>query len=117
MSLTVQEVHIGTPADKCREINKRLLADENSNAGYNEEDFENLIFRYEEPNGMTRWDSPLFTVLDEDETPPFENIWEALVGNDGKVKLVRPNNATVLVRIAQLCLDYNTVFLADSACA
>lgn len=89
-------VHIGTPADKCREINKRLLAEENSNAGYNDEDFENLIFRYEEPNGMTRWDSPLFTVLDEDETPPFENIWEALVGNDGKVKLVRPNNATVL---------------------
>ena len=107
MSLTVQEVHIGTPADKCREI---------SNAGYNEEDFENLIFRYEEPNGMTRWDSPLFTVLDEDETPPFENIWEALVGNDGKVKLVRPNNATVLVRIAQCALTI-TRSLADSACA
>ncbi|KAF2199464.1 chromatin associated protein KTI12 [Delitschia confertaspora ATCC 74209] len=89
-------VHIGTPAAKCREINKKLLADKDTDGGYEEEDFENLIFRYEEPNGMTRWDSPLFTVLEEDETPPFEQIWDALVGSDGKVKLVRPNMATVL---------------------
>lgn len=61
-----------------------------------DEDFENLIFRFEEPNGMSRWDSPLFTVLDEDETPPLEQIWETLVGSDGKVKVVRSNLATVL---------------------
>ncbi|KAF2654616.1 chromatin associated protein KTI12 [Lophiostoma macrostomum CBS 122681] len=89
-------VHVGTPADKCREINKLLLADKEKDGGYEEEDFENLIFRYEEPNGMTRWDSPLFTVLDEDETPPFDQIWDALVGSDGKAKVVRPNQATVL---------------------
>ncbi|KAF2686674.1 chromatin associated protein KTI12 [Lentithecium fluviatile CBS 122367] len=89
-------VHIGTPADKCREINTKLLADKESDGGYDEDDFENLIFRYEEPNGMTRWDSPLFTVLDEDETPPFDQIWETLIGSDGKVKVVRPNQATVL---------------------
>ena len=53
-----------------------------------EEDFENLIFRYEEPNGMTRWDSPLFIVVEEDETPPNDQIWEALIGSDGKTKLV-----------------------------
>ncbi|KAF2181984.1 chromatin associated protein KTI12 [Zopfia rhizophila CBS 207.26] len=92
----VVKVHVGTPIKKCREINAKLLADKETDGGYEEVDFENLIFRYEEPNGMTRWDSPLFTVLDEDETPPFEKIWEALVGNDGKVKLVRPNQATVL---------------------
>ena len=95
--LTGPEVHIGTPADKCREINKKLLEDTESGSGYEDEDFENLIFRYEEPNGMSRWDSPLFTVLDEDETPPFDQIWEALVGSDGKAKVVRPNQATVLV--------------------
>ncbi|KAF2643928.1 RNA polymerase II elongator complex subunit [Massarina eburnea CBS 473.64] len=89
-------VHIGTPAEKCREINTKLLADKEKDGGYEEEDFENLIFRYEEPNGMTRWDSPLFTVLDEDETPPCDQIWEALVGSDGKAKVVRPNQATVL---------------------
>ena len=95
--LIAQEVHVGTPADKCREINTKLLADKEHDGGYEEEDFENLIFRYEEPNGMTRWDSPLFTVVVEDETPPFEQIWDALIGSDGKAKVVRPNQATVLV--------------------
>jgi tRNA uridine 5-carbamoylmethylation protein Kti12 len=99
----IPEVHVGTPADKCREINKQLLADKEKDGGYEEEDFENLIFRYEEPNGMTRWDSPLFTVLDEDETPPIEQIWEAMVGSDGKAKVVRPNQATVLVRKPSVC--------------
>ncbi|KAF2502251.1 chromatin associated protein KTI12 [Lophium mytilinum] len=89
-------VHIGTPIEKCRDINKKLLADRDTDGGYVEEDFENLIFRYEEPNGMTRWDSPLFTVLDEDDTPPFDQIWEAMVGSDGKTKVVRQNLATVL---------------------
>ena len=87
------------PAEQCREINKKLLADKEQDGGYDEEDFENLIFRYEEPNGMARWDSPLFTVVNEDKTPPFEQIWEALVGSDGKAKVVRPNQATVLVCI------------------
>ncbi|GME26331.1 Protein kti12 [Neofusicoccum parvum] len=89
-------VHVGTSVDKCREINTRLLADPNTDGGYVEEDFENLVFRYEEPNGMTRWDSPLFTVVYDDETPPFDQIWDAMVGNDGKAKVVRPNAATVL---------------------
>jgi hypothetical protein len=96
--LTVLELHIGTPADRCRENNKKLLADKDNDGGYEEEDFENLIFRYEEPNGMTRWDSPLFIVVEEDETPPCDQIWEAMVGSDGKMKVVKPNLATVLVR-------------------
>jgi protein KTI12 len=47
---------------------------------------------------MTRWDSPLFIVVEEDKTPPCEQIWEAMVGSDGKMKTVKPNLATVLVR-------------------
>lgn len=46
---------------------------------------------------MTRWDSPLFTVLYEDEKPPFEDIWEAMIGSEGKSKLVKPNQATLMV--------------------
>ncbi|KAF2029251.1 chromatin associated protein KTI12 [Setomelanomma holmii] len=94
--LTAQELHIGTPAERCRENNKKLLADKDSSGGYDEEDFENLIFRYEEPNGMTRWDSPLFIVVEEDPTPPCDQMWEALIGSDGKMKVVKPNMATVL---------------------
>ncbi|MCJ1251421.1 hypothetical protein MMC30_008654 [Trapelia coarctata] len=89
-------IHIGTPIATARDINTRLLADPTTDAGYAEDLFENLIFRYEEPNGMTRWDSPLFTVPYEDEVPPFEAIWEAMVESDGKTKVVRPNLATVL---------------------
>lgn len=46
---------------------------------------------------MTRWDSPLFTVPFADEMPPFEDIWEAMIGSEGKAKLVKPNQATVMV--------------------
>jgi protein KTI12 len=95
--LIVLELHVGTTPDRCRENNKKLLADKDTDGGYDEEDFENLIFRYEEPNGMTRWDSPLFIVVEEDATPPCEQIWDALVGSDGKLKVVKPNLATVLV--------------------
>lgn len=60
---------------------------------------------------MTRWDSPLFIVIPDDPTPPFDAIWEALLGPpssaDGNAKdvstkkaprgvTVRPNAATVL---------------------
>ena len=92
-------VHIATPSEKCRGFNDEALS--SSQGGYNLEVFENLVFRYEEPNGMSRWDAPLFTVPFEDETPPFEAIWEALIGSDGKTKLVRPNAATVLKPAAE----------------
>ncbi|MCJ1230913.1 hypothetical protein MMC12_007587 [Toensbergia leucococca] len=45
---------------------------------------------------MTRWDSPLFTVLYDDETPPCEEIWEAVIGSKGEAKVDKPNRATVL---------------------
>ncbi|KAF2126799.1 chromatin associated protein KTI12 [Dothidotthia symphoricarpi CBS 119687] len=93
----VVKVHIGTPAEKCREINTALLADKDNDGGYEEDDFENLIFRYEEPNGMTRWDSPLFIVVQEDEAPSWcDQIWDSLIGSDGKMKVVKSHQATVL---------------------
>lgn len=65
--------------------------------GYPIDIFENLVYRYEEPNGMTRWDSPLFTVPYDDPTPPCEEIWNALIGNGSELKKVKPNQATVMV--------------------
>lgn len=87
-------VHVGTQALQCKEFNDKAFED--GTGGYEPEVFENLVFRYEEPNGMARWDSPLFTIPFEDEAPPCEAIWEAMVGSDGKAKVVRPNAATVL---------------------
>lgn len=58
--------------------------------------FDNLVYRYEEPNGMARWDSPLFTVPYDDEAPPCQDIWEAIIGSDGKTKTAKPNLATVM---------------------
>lgn len=85
------------PVEKCRAINGRLLADVNQDGGYAEDVFDNLVYRYEEPNGMTRWDSPLFTVPDDDEIPPLDAIWEALIGSDGSTKTIKPHQATVMV--------------------
>lgn len=70
---------------------------------------------------MTRWDSPLFTVLYDDETPPFEQIWDAMVGSDGKAKVVRPNQATVLVccensRLSWIYFDTRTDPRIKGAC-
>ena len=47
---------------------------------------------------MNRWDSPLFTVPFDDESPPCEAIWDAIIGSEGKMKTVKPNLATVTVR-------------------
>lgn len=74
-----------------------LLADTENDGGYAKDIFDNLVFRYEEPNGMNRWDSPLFTVPYDDKFPPFEDIWEAMVGAEGHVKTVKPHQATILV--------------------
>ena len=83
--------------EKCRELNARLLEEGETDGGYASDLLENLMYRYEEPNGMTRWDSPLFTVPFDDETPPFEDIWEAMIGSEGKAKIVKPNQANIAV--------------------
>ncbi|KAL8781968.1 MAG: hypothetical protein Q9213_005776 [Squamulea squamosa] len=94
-------VHIGTPVEKCREINKELLDNPEQDGGYASDIFENLVYRYEEPNGMTRWDSPLFTVPYDDALPPCEEIWNALIGTEGTLKKVKPNLATVMKPAAE----------------
>jgi len=108
-------VHVGTPVERARGVNDERLskrtafgteqggngvegADKEEEQPYESGCWENLVYRYEEPNAMARWDAPLFTVLWDDEMPPCEAIWNALVGSDaeGGKKVVRPNQATVL---------------------
>ncbi|KAM5345410.1 hypothetical protein ACJ41O_011272 [Fusarium nematophilum] len=72
-------------------------ADEELPEPYEPSNWDNLVFRYEEPNPMTRWDSPLFTLIWEDDAQQtnkvFSDLWDAVAGEARKV--VRPNQATV----------------------
>ncbi|KAF3160100.1 hypothetical protein EYR41_011536 [Orbilia oligospora] len=104
-------VYVGTPAEKCKEWNiakgseKREGGEETGGGegkghsweAYAPDVLDNLIFRYEEPNGMTRWDSPLFVVPWMDEDIPGEEIWNAMVNNEA----VKPHLATVLKPAAE----------------
>ncbi|KAF4994024.1 hypothetical protein FGRMN_6058 [Fusarium graminum] len=64
---------------------------------YAPSNWDNLVFRYEEPNPMTRWDSPLFTLIWQDDeaqtTKVFSDLWDAIAGEARKV--VRPNQSTI----------------------
>lgn len=80
-------LQVGAPADMCREWNSGRGSD-----GWAPDLFDALVFRYEEPNGMSRWDSPLYTVAYDDTELPINELWESLVLNKPKP----PNQATVL---------------------
>lgn len=64
---------------------------------YEPSNWDNLVFRYEEPNPMTRWDSPLFAVLWDDSEAQtkrtFDDLWDAMAGEGRKV--VKPNQSTI----------------------
>ncbi|KAF9877339.1 elongator complex associated protein kti2 [Colletotrichum karsti] len=71
--------------------------DDDEEQPYDKDNWENLVFRYEEPNPMTRWDSPLFTLIWEDDEAQaakvFDDVWDAVAGTGRKA--VKPNQATV----------------------
>lgn len=94
-------VHVGTPKERAEGINQQRLArrergesDVPGEEAYEKTTWDNLVFRYEEPK-MDRWDQPLFTVLWDDEQPPNEAIWNAIVGSSDSKPIVRPNAATI----------------------
>lgn len=107
-------LQIGCSRDRAQQVNEERLAKrhvEAENQGplpteeagapeaeaYEPENWENLVFRHEEPNPMTRWDSPLFTVIWDDDgeqaKKTFDSLWDTIAG-DGR-KVVRPNQSTI----------------------
>jgi protein KTI12 len=105
-------LQIGCGKDRAKEVNEERLRKQQEQQGeqddsasttnedeapYTPENWENLVFRYEEPNPMTRWDSPLFTLVwedsDEETKQVFNNIWDTIAGEARKV--IKPNQATV----------------------
>jgi protein KTI12 len=87
-------LRVACSVDQAREVN---LARADGDEPYAQANWDNLVFRYEEPNPMTRWDSPLFAVLWEDDEAQtkrtFDELWDAMAGEGRKV--VRPNQSTV----------------------
>ncbi|KAK9480161.1 chromatin associated protein KTI12 [Lipomyces japonicus] len=87
---TFAVVHVGAPADKCKEWNKTR------DDPWSEDLLDALIFRYEEPNGMNRWDSPLYTIPYTDKTindhGEFDQLYDSIINS----KVKPPNFATVL---------------------
>ncbi|ORY75483.1 chromatin associated protein KTI12, partial [Protomyces lactucae-debilis] len=88
-------VQIGCPPDACRRYNEARQQEQGT--GYTAQVMDELIFRYEEPNPMTRWDSPCFTMLTDDAAAPIEDIWKALV----LAKTARPNASTVMKQASE----------------
>ncbi len=92
-------LQIGCSIDRARSINEaRLAGDRGSREEpYSQPNWDNLVFRYEEPNPMTRWDSPLFALTWDDDASQtravFDKLWDAIAG-EGR-KEVRPNLVTV----------------------
>lgn len=105
-------LQIGCGKDKAKEVNEERLrkqrereveqdasvsTTDEDEAPYTPENWENLVFRYEEPNPMTRWDSPLFTLVWDDDAEQtkqvFNNLWDTIAGEARKV--IKPNQATI----------------------
>ncbi|KAG6816965.1 hypothetical protein H0H87_001279 [Tephrocybe sp. NHM501043] len=89
MKLRVCTVYVVALKEQCRDWNTTRQ----DGHAYAPETLENLIFRYEEPSSMVRWDSPLFTVLWNEDAPPMPLIWDALT--KGNIK--PPNSGTLSV--------------------
>ncbi|KAG0368625.1 protein KTI12 [Gamsiella multidivaricata] len=69
----------------------------NSTSGaYPESVFEELVVRFEEPDSRTKWDSPLFVVVPEDEKLPEDEIWDALI-----LKKAKPPNLSTVVKVVK----------------
>lgn len=84
-----------TTADE--EEGKEKVDEDEDEEPYEPGNWENLVFRYEEPNAMTRWDSPLFTLIWEDGEAQtrqvFDSLWDAVAGEARRP--VKPHQATV----------------------
>lgn len=129
-------VHVHAPAAVCRYWNGKRRQLEGETASYKDENLDSLLMRYEEPNAMTRWDSPLIivpTILQQDkdairdediliEPIPHQDIWDAATkGSVNKApEVVAPTRSTTsnylsllessTQAVVQSILEYQTSF-------
>ncbi|RCH91826.1 kti12, chromatin associated [Rhizopus stolonifer] len=79
-------IQTGVPSELAKQWNQ-----ERGEEGYQEDIFEELVSRYEEPDERNRWDSPLFTLIYDDKDIPGGKIWAAVILK----KALPPNKSTV----------------------
>jgi protein KTI12 len=89
LKLRTCTVFVVASPDLCREWN----ASRQTSTAYDSTTLENLLVRFEEPSSMVRWDTPLFTIMWNDEDIPGIGIWEAIT--QGSLK--PPNSGTLAV--------------------
>lgn len=111
-------IHVHAPPQVCRYWNGKRRIEQSEEASYDDETLDSLLMRFEEPNAMTRWDSPLIIVptilntpTDQDqdassslindncisvEPIPFDDIWDAATkGSINKApEVVAPTRST-----------------------
>lgn len=89
MATTHCVIQLLAPLDICLSRN----AARPQNEQWDPELIKQLEMRYEEPDGRSRWDSPLIPVLFDDTEVPIDDVWKALVYPS---KQLKSNNATML---------------------
>lgn len=111
VSVRCVSVHVHAPPQVCRFWNEKRRQEQGEEASYDDETLDSLLMRFEEPNAMTRWDSPLIivptVVAPEAPTPvsqegiivepiPFDDIWDAATkGSANKAPdVVAPTRST-----------------------
>lgn len=111
-------VHVHAPPQVCKHWNQKRREEQGQDASYDDETLDSLLMRFEEPNAMTRWDSPLIIVptillppsdaepsispptIDDTrisvEPVPFDDIWDAATkGSVNKApEVVAPTRST-----------------------
>ncbi|KAG8928769.1 hypothetical protein FRC02_006478 [Tulasnella sp. 418] len=80
-------VYVVAPPDECKKWN----TEKDPNFAYSSTTLDNLLQRFEEPNSMARWDSPLFTIPWTDEFIPGSEIWDTIMSGN-----TAPPNAAVI---------------------
>ncbi|KAI8062540.1 elongator complex associated protein Kti2 [Gongronella butleri] len=93
-------IYAGAPASQAKEWNQAR-----GDQGYDPQVFDELVTRYEEPDGRNRWDSPLFTVIYDDASIPGDAIWDAVI-----MKKPPPPNLSTVSRPVS---DTNYVYELD----
>lgn len=109
VGMSCVSVFVTASGEQCKQWNdKRRAQSGDDAASYEDATLSEMLLRFEEPNAMTRWDSPLFIIhstpttirddgLDSWEEPPYEALWEALASKSSYSKappVVSHNRAT-----------------------